>query len=165
MTRLKLALAFALTLGAGVAFAQVPPTGSGTNGWLQSIFNQLSDSGGAGPATPITATFSGADTTTAAATLAAAASKTTFICGFQVNGLGATGLANGVATVTGLTGGATINYTYSMPAGVTVVTTTPLNVIFSPCIPGNAVNTAIVVTVPGAAGNTSTTISAQGYQR
>lgn len=163
--RLRLGIALAALLGVGVAVAQVPPTGSGVDGWLNGIYNQLGDSDGPGPRTNVTATFSGADTTTATATLPASAGKVTFICGFTVGGLGATALANGVATVTGLLGAATLNYTYSMPAGATVVTTTPLNVAFSPCLSTGAVNTAIVVTVPGAAGNTATTISAWGYYR
>lgn len=150
----------------GVVGGQVPMCLNGSSQAVPcSASTPLAVAGGAYPsgATPITATFSGADTSSSAATLAAAAGKTTYICGFTVSGLGATALTNVTVAVTGLTGAGTLNYTYSMPAGATVAAT-PLNVPLSPCVPGNAVNTAIVVTVPGGAGNTNTTISAQGYQ-
>jgi hypothetical protein len=113
--------------------------------------------------TPISAVFSGADTTTAAATLAAAAGKTTYISGFTVAGLGSTAGGPVTVTVSGLVGGTTQSYSYVYTASATTPNT-PLQVTFNQAIPGNAVNTAIVVTVPGQAGNTATQINAWGFQ-
>jgi hypothetical protein len=67
-------------------------------------------------------------------------------------------------TVTNLTGG-TMTFTYASVAGVTLANPS-LVVPFTPCIPANAPNTAIPVSVPSlGAGNTNTTASAWGYQR
>jgi hypothetical protein len=115
------------------------------------------------PGTGVTGSFAGADTTTAAATLAGAAGKTTYVCGFSINGLGATAATTVNVTVGTLIGGNSANFVYIFALGATVQNT-PLVQNFSPCIPANAVNTAITVTVPGAAGNTSTNISAWGFQ-
>lgn len=94
------------------------------------------------------------------ATLAAAAAKTTYLCGFSARS-NATAAVQGNLTVTGTTGG-TLNY-----AHVTAVLgqMVPTEMTFYPCIPSSAVNTAIVVTAPapGAGGVSSTT--AWGYQR
>jgi len=113
--------------------------------------------------TMVTGTFSGADTSSQAATLAGTAGKTTYICGFQVNGLGATGATTVTIAIATVIGGNTLNFQYIFPAGAGVAST-PVGNNFSPCIPANAANTAITVTVPGAAGNTSTNISAWGFQ-
>lgn len=150
---------------AGLAYAQVPPIGSNANGWLQAIFNILGDGvTTGGPRTPVTGVFSGADTTTAAASLAATAGKTNFVCDISIDGLGATAINNALATVTGLAGGNTLTYLYSMPVGATVPSV-PVRLNFNPCKAASAVNTAITVTVPGAAGNTATEINVGGYQR
>lgn len=179
----KLLLALALALSAcSAAFAQpvnnsnnwVTSGGQVVGGAVAMCVNPTTNlaapcnaSSGQAPvgATIVLGAFSGADTTSQAATLAANATKTTFICGFTVTGLGATALTNVIVAVASLTGATTLSYQYSMPAGATVVTTTPLNVRYQPCLPGNAINTAITVTVPGGAGNTSTAISAWGYQQ
>jgi hypothetical protein len=110
----------------------------------------------------VTATFSGADTSSAVATLPAAAGATTYICGFTISGLGATSATNVIGTIASLTGG-TASHEYSFPLGATVASS-PVTVRFTPCIPASAVNTGIPVTVPGAAGNTSTNIVAWGFQ-
>lgn len=105
---------------------------------------------------------SGANTTSALATLTGTPGRTTYICGFAVSGLGlTTGAAVniGVATVAG---GLTMNYQYVYPTGATVATT-PVSFTFSPCVPASIVGNSIFVTVPGGAGNTSTNISAWGY--
>lgn len=115
-------------------------------------------------ATSVTGVFSGADTTTAAASLAATPNVFNFVCDVSVTGLGATAINNALVTLAGLAGGNTLTYQYSMPAGATVPAT-PIILTFSPCKPASAANTAITVTVPGAAGNTSTTINVGGYQK
>jgi hypothetical protein len=112
----------------------------------------------------VNGTFSGADTTTAAATLAGVSGKTTYICGFQVSGLGATAATFVNIAVASVVGGNTLNFAYTFPAGVTVIAT-PVLQPFNPCVPANALGTVITVTVPGAAGNTSTNISAWGFQQ
>jgi hypothetical protein len=114
--------------------------------------------------TAVTGVFSGADTTTAAASLAATAGKTNFVCEISIDGLGATAIGNVLATLAGLAGGNTLTYQYSMPAGATVPSV-PVVRTFNPCKSASAVNTAITLTVPGAAGNTSTNINIGGYQQ
>ncbi len=114
-------------------------------------------------ATPIGGAFSGADTTTQAATLALASGKTTYICGFTVSGLGATGATTVAVTVATLVGSTTLTYSYVFPAGATVVATS-IGKEYSPCIPASAAAAAITITVPGAAGNTATQINAWGFQ-
>jgi len=136
--------------------------------FLSMISCALAQSSGFNPsypprATAITASSSGADTSSASVSLAASPGQTTYICSFSVGGLGATAIGNVVVTVGALAGNVSVNYTYSMPAGATVPAT-PLNVAFTPCMPAVGQNSAITVTVPGAAGNTSTTITASGYQ-
>ncbi len=115
-------------------------------------------------AVPIAGTFSGADTSTAAATLAGTAGKTTSICSFSVSGLGATAATPVTVTVATLTGGGTLSYSYLFQTGATAVNT-PLTVNYSPCLAANTPNTAITVTIPGAAGNTATQINASGFQQ
>ena len=99
----------------------------------------------------------------AAATLAAAAGKHTFICGFTATGSGAGGASVVNITVTGLVGG-TATFNFSVPVGPTVGITT-LVVNFGTCIPSSALNTAIVVTLPSlGVGNTHAAVFAWGLQ-
>jgi len=99
----------------------------------------------------------------AAATLAAAASVTTFISGFQVSGAGATAGLPVIVTVTGLLGG-TQSFIYVAAAGA-LLPNQPLNVVFNPPMPASAVNTAIVVSCPAlGAGNTHNCTSVQGFR-
>jgi hypothetical protein len=110
----------------------------------------------------VVGTFSGADTSSAVATLTGTPGRTTYICGFAVSGLGlTTGAAVNVAVAT-LVGGATANYQYVFPTGATTATT-PLLFTYTPCVPANAVGANLTVTVPGGAGNTSTNVVAWGY--
>ena len=78
---------------------------------------------------------------------------------------GAAGAAAVVTlTVTNLAGG-TMSFTYGANTGAGVPTA-PLVVPFSPCLPANAVNTTIVVSMPSlGTGNTNATVSAWGFQR
>ena len=116
-------------------------------------------------ATPVTATFAGADTSTATATITAPAAKFAYLCGFNVSGLGATAATTVSPTITGLASGSTftLNGAYTFAAGA-AVQNTPFNPApFPTCLAGNGAGTNIVVTVPGAAGNTITDINAWGY--
>lgn len=98
----------------------------------------------------------------AVATLAATAAKTTWITGFEITAGGATASAVVVSTVVGVLGG-TMSYIFAAPAGATVGAT-PLVVMFDNPIPGSAVNTAIVVTLPAlGAGNTNAAVVAHGF--
>ncbi len=117
-------------------------------------------------ATPITASATGTGVAASTATLALAAGKTTYICGFTWTGTNATAANTATAvTVTGPISG-TLNYGFpTLVAGAAVPNTPAINVVFSPCIPASAPATAIVVNGPAlGAGSTLATISASGYQ-
>lgn len=107
------------------------------------------------------ATASGADTSSLSATIGAQAGKLTYGCGLFVGGLGATAATTVTVALTPVIGGSNVNFAYTFPAGATVAST-PLFVPFSPCIPATP-GQALSVTVPGAAGNTSTVISLWGF--
>jgi hypothetical protein len=114
-------------------------------------------------ATPITAASGNVAAATATATLAAAAGKTTYICGFTITSAGSTAAAVVSPTITNTITG-TLTFTYVSVAGVTLANQS-LVVPFNPCIPANAVNTTIPVSMPSlGAGNTNTTVNAWGYQ-
>lgn len=117
------------------------------------------------PCTPITASATGTTAATTA-TLAAAAGKTTYICGFSYTGTNATA-ANGATTVT-ITGTitGTMNFGYpTLAAGAATPNNGSLDETFTPCIAASAINTAIVVNGPAlGAGATLATVSAWGYQ-
>lgn len=99
----------------------------------------------------------------AAATLATAVGKTTYITGFTVTAAGATAGSVVSVTVTGVITG-TLTYTFAVPTGATLAAQ-PLTVNFSKPIPASATNTTIVVTCPAlGAGNTNASVVAQGYQ-
>lgn len=99
----------------------------------------------------------------AAATLAAGATTTTYISMATITGAGATGASVVSATITGVLGG-TLTYTVAVPAGVTTGIT-PLVLKFDPPLPASAVNTTIVVTLPAlGAGNTNASVTATGYR-
>lgn len=114
-------------------------------------------------ATAITAASGNVANASAVATLAGAASKTTYITGFEITGSGATGAAIVVPTVAGSITG-TLTYIQAVVAGA-LLGNTPLVVQFDPPIPASAANTAIVVTVPAlGVGNTNSAVVAHGYQ-
>jgi hypothetical protein len=100
----------------------------------------------------------------ATATLAAAANKTTYITNLQIFATGATAAGAVNVTITGLLGG-TMTIPFDVPAGVNV-RATPIILDFATPLPGSAVNTAIVVTLPAlGSGNTRATVNAQGVQQ
>lgn len=114
-------------------------------------------------AIPITGQSGNQANAVATATLAANATRTTYISGFEVTGTGATGVLIVLVTVTGTITG-TLTYVYVFVAGVTTLNT-PLIVQFSKAIPGSAINTAIAVSCPASgAGSTNNAVNAHGYQ-
>ena len=112
--------------------------------------------------TVITATSGSVAASSAVATLAGTAGKTTYITGFTITGLGATAASSVLAAITGIT--TTLDYIVAVPAGATLGIT-PINVQFRDPIPATAANTAVVVTVPSfGTGNTAACVSATGFQ-
>lgn len=91
-------------------------------------------------------------------TLAGVASKTTYICGFDISATGGTA-ALGPITVTGLSGGTFTYQLFSTATGVQLQKT------FNPCYPASAVNTAIVVTTTANGTATAVDVNAQGFQQ
>ena len=98
------------------------------------------------------------------ATIPARAGATSYICGFAVNGLGATSATPVVVTAGTLAGSATLRFPYTYALGATATNTVVILENFIPCLPASAANSAVTVTVPKATGNTSTNISVWGYQ-
>lgn len=105
-------------------------------------------------AIPYTATATGTTGATTA-TLAGAASVTTYICGFSIRA-NATAAATGNATVTGVIT-ATLNFTQWTAPNASGLGVTEM--IFSPCVPASAANTsvAVVSAAPGTGGVVSVT--------
>ncbi len=91
-------------------------------------------------------------------TLAAAASKTTYICGFSVSATG--GVATlGPIVIAGLSGG---SFTYQL---FSTATGANLSQSFAPCLPSSAVNTAITVTTTADGTATAVDVNASGFQK
>jgi hypothetical protein len=154
------------------------PGGGGVNGALGMCLNGSSKAvpcnaagvlpspmSGASPQFPSGSTVVTASAigTTAAttATLAAAAGKTTYLCGFSIRA-NATAAATGNASVTGTVTG-TLNFTQwtaALASGIGI-TEPPIG---AGCIPASAANTGIAVisAAPGVGGTVS--VSAWGYQ-
>lgn len=108
---------------------------------------------------PITASATGTTAATTA-TLAASASLKTYICWFSIRA-NATAAATANSTVTGTVTG-TLNFTqWTAPLASGIGLT---EMIFNPCIPSSAINTAIAVVsaAPGSGGVVS--VSAGGFQ-
>jgi hypothetical protein len=179
----KLGVLIAALLWASAAFGQAnkdsqwPTPGNGVVG--SAVLLCINASGNAVPcqsapaagtatyplgAAPVTGTGTGS-TGAISATLAAAAGKTTYICGFSYQGSDATAAVAANIAVTGTITG-TMNFGYvSLAAGATVPQPPPTTVQFGPCVPGSGLNTAIVVTPPTlGAGATIATVSAWGFQ-
>lgn len=114
-------------------------------------------------AAPVSASATGT-TAGATATLAAAAGKFTYICGFSV----APGSASTAITISVTITGVTNTFTYSVGAPVTAAGTTGavLAQTFTPCVPSSAVNTGITVAA-GALGTAGVNqdVNAWGYQQ
>lgn len=100
---------------------------------------------------------------TATATMPAVAAKRNYITGFSITGAGATAAAAVSATLTGLMGGSTMNYTVTAVAGATLANPS-LVVNFPTPIPASAVNTAIALSVPAlGAGNLRSMVNVHGF--
>lgn len=126
------------------------PAGTNTIGSV----NQVSQY----PSGAIAITGNGAGTTGAVVgTLANAASKTTFICGFDVSIIG--GTASSTITIAGIVG-SSMNYNFTAAANATT-----LSRQFNPCIPASAVNTPITITTGAFAGATGNNVNSYGYQQ
>ena len=92
------------------------------------------------------------------ATLTGAANRWTYICGFVITSGGTTSALTANATIAGTISG-TMNFTYIfVSAGQGL-----LGVAFPGCITSSAVNTNIVVTVPGGGAGTTAAVTAWGY--
>jgi hypothetical protein len=90
-------------------------------------------------------------------TLAAAASKFTWLCDFDISAFG-TG-AVGPITIAGLLGGSKV-YQYSA-----VSTGATFSKNFAPCLQSSAVNTAITITTTADANTTAVDVNSSGYQQ
>jgi len=110
--------------------------------------------------TPITASANGASTSNVVATLASAASKTTYITGFDVTCLAeATTAANTTIVISGIiTGSQTYEFTQA-----TLVQSAKVRSFAQP-IPASASVTAIVVTLTGVTGGGTCSVNAEGFQ-
>jgi len=91
------------------------------------------------------------------ATLTGAAGQWTNICGFIVTSAGTSAATAVNVTVTGT--GTTLNFTYNFVSSGQGV----LGVALPACLQSSAVNTNIVVTVPGGGTGTTVAVTAWGY--
>lgn len=107
--------------------------------------------------TPVTGIGTGS-TGAVVGTLAAIPGQKTWICGFDVSGIGGTA-ALGPVVVAGLTGGSFTYQISSTAAGITLSRT------FTPCIPASAVNTAITVTTTADGTATAVDVNAWGFRQ
>lgn len=113
-------------------------------------------------AVPINASSGNVAAGTAAATLAAAGSKFTYMSGFQFTSSGSTVGLPVICTITGIT--TTKSYIVTSVAGV-LLANAPLIVQFNPPLQSSAVNTAIVASCPSlGTGNTNAVMTADGFQ-
>jgi hypothetical protein len=92
-------------------------------------------------------------------TLAAAALKTTFICGFNVQAIGGTA-AVGPITIAGLVGSSQVYQGSSSAAGGQVA-----REAFSPCLPASSSNVAITITTTADGTATAVNVNSWGYQQ
>ena len=161
MKRILAFLALAAALAAPPAFAQTTyRSADGLNNTPVALAAPLPVLPIAG--TPLAISSGNKANASAAAVLAAATGKLTYITGFQLTAAGAT--AASVVNATVSDGTWTLTYSFVFPAGVTAQAT-PLSVVFPIPIPATAANTAITVTLPaGGAGNTNASATAEGFQ-
>ncbi len=120
-------------------------------------FGQIPTSPYPAVATPITGNGTGT-TGAVVGTLAAATTKTTYICGVNVSAIGGTG-AVGPITIAGLITG---NMTLQLASTVSGNTVT---IPFSPCVPSSAVNTAITTTTTADGSASNVSVNSWGYQQ
>lgn len=101
---------------------------------------------------------------TAAATIAKASAKTTYLSGLSVTGGGATGASIVQCTIVGVLGG-TLTFNTAVVAGATLGNT-PVRLDFNPPLPSSTTNTDIVVSCPTlGSGNAHAAVNAWGFIR
>lgn len=126
-----------------ITFALSQPTGSNTNPGVTPFQSIVGNSTGT--------------TGAVVGTLAAAAGRTTFICGFAVSALGGTATV-GPITIAGPATSLVFQFS-STAAGAT------LTQGFTPCIPAAAVNTAITTTTTADGSASAVDVNSWGYQQ
>lgn len=89
-------------------------------------------------------------------TLAGAAGKTTYICGFNVSAVGGTAAVNPVIA------GLSTSQTYAMASATAPVM---VSQSFNPCLPASATNTDITITTSAAAGASAVNVNSWGYRQ
>jgi hypothetical protein len=164
----KIAIALAACLWGSLAFGQAnnsntweTPGHETVGGMVQMAPNAAGQAVPVPPNTPPGIGIAGNAAGTVGAvvgTLAAAAGKTTYICGFNVQAIGGTA-AVGPITVAGLIGSSQVYQGSSSAAGGTVA-----SVAFTPCIPASAVNTAITITTTADGTATAVNVNSWGFQ-
>lgn len=113
-------------------------------------------------AVPVSASSGNVANSAAAATLAAASGKTTYIAGLLMTSGGATGTLSVNCTIVGLLSG-TVTFTYTFEA--LTIPSGPLSIQFNPPLPGSATNTAIVASCPaGGSGAANAAMNVWGFQ-
>lgn len=110
-----------------------------------------------GASTPITGNAAGS-TGAVVGSLAAAAGKTTYICGFDVSATGGTATV-GPVTVAGIIGSSMVYQFFSTASGANFTKT------FGPCIPASAVNTAITITTTADGTASAVDVNSWGFQQ
>jgi hypothetical protein len=138
--------------------------GDGTWAEVVTAAEAASAAGAAGypaGAVPVAATATGTNAITAA-TLPAAAGKTTYITGYQVSGGSPTAATLISITLAGVVGGSEPLF-FTGPAQPAPLP--PVIVSFNPPLPASAANTAITVTASAfGAGSATEVVSLQGFQ-
>lgn len=148
-------------LGTGAVYLPVAQITDGTNK-VQVDSVSLGLAVGVVPfGTPVYGTVSAAAATMSAG-VAAVSAKTSYLDGFDLDGLGATAGSAIAVTIAGVLGG-----TLTLNIGITAGISTPVQVSkrFNPALKGSTTNAAIVVTVPSyGSGNTSASLNTYGRQ-
>lgn len=110
-------------------------------------------------ATPITGNATGS-TSAVVGTLAAVSTKTTYICGFNVQAIGGTATC-GPITIAGLVGSSQV---YQTDVNSATVGKTIASAVFNPPIPASAVNTPITITTTANGTASAVDVNAWGFQ-
>lgn len=124
---------------------------------VQCVYYGSCSTSGVGSATPITGNASGT-TGAVVGTLAGVASKTTYICGFNVQAIGGTAPV-GPVTVAGLIGSSQTYQGSASAAGGVVASQ-----VYTPCIPASTTNTAITITTTANGTATAVNVNSWGFQ-
>lgn len=93
-------------------------------------------------------------------TLSGAASKTTFICGFNVQAIGGTATV-GPITIAGLVGSSQV---YQTDVNSATVGKEVAKATFNPCIPASATNTSITITTTANGSASAVNVNSWGYR-